>query len=91
MIFICFRYTCKTLDANVVSSTFKPADWKFQNNFTKWYQISCRFDLDQPSLGGHSLTPLKSQLKVAVVFRKHSFVICNFAIFFVLACFDRGQ
>lgn len=57
------KYTCKTLDANVISSTFKPADWKFKNNFTKWYQISCRFDLDQPSLAGHSVTPLKSQLK----------------------------
>lgn len=38
-------YSCKTYD--VVSSSVKPAEIKFQSKPTKWKQFECKFELDQ--------------------------------------------
>ncbi|KAL0271848.1 UNVERIFIED_CONTAM: hypothetical protein PYX00_008814 [Menopon gallinae] len=58
------KYLCKTLDVtNAMSSTFKQVDWKFQNIYTKWCQISSKFDMNWPAIGGRTSLHLKTQLK----------------------------
>lgn len=51
-----------------MNSSFKAADWKFQNNHTKWCKIYCNFDLSQPSFGANMTCPVKDQLKVIMFF-----------------------
>ncbi|XP_011303710.1 protein odr-4 homolog [Fopius arisanus] len=58
------KFSCKSFDVKL-NNSMKNADWKFQDNITKWYQLETRVDLDQvfPVVDGEESETLKQQLQ----------------------------
>ncbi|RZF41642.1 hypothetical protein LSTR_LSTR008077 [Laodelphax striatellus] len=54
------KYSCRCLDLSQpqASQTFRPVDWKFQSNCTKWLQVDCHYDFEQ--LSPHLITDSNS-------------------------------
>ncbi|KAH0949711.1 hypothetical protein HN011_000576 [Eciton burchellii] len=61
---ISHKYVCKSIDI-VKDSILKPADWKFQENVTKWHQLEGLIDFDRLYLIAADKDPetLKKQLQ----------------------------
>ncbi|XP_039294154.1 uncharacterized protein LOC111048357 [Nilaparvata lugens] len=58
------KYCCRGLDLcqPQASQTFRPVDWKFQSNCTKWLQLDCHFDFEQ--LSPYIITDSNSALMI---------------------------
>ncbi|KAF7991544.1 hypothetical protein HCN44_008915 [Aphidius gifuensis] len=59
------KFSCKSFGDN---ASMKNADWKFQLNITKWYQLETRVDFDQ-------LFPIENNKKIESLKKQHENIL----------------